>query len=61
MVLEQNQSFDEFPIGGVPIVYHFASPLVKKILCPIDGENGIKQKCKQQTKEVALKATDFLL
>ena len=25
--LEQNQSFNEFPIGGVPIVCHFASPL----------------------------------
>ena len=28
MVLGQNQSFDEFPIGGVPIVCHFASPVV---------------------------------
>ena len=30
VVLEQNQSFDEFPIGGVPIVCHFADPLVTK-------------------------------
>ena len=29
--LEQNQSFDEFLIGGVPIVCHFASPLVTKM------------------------------
>ena len=28
VVLEQNQSFDELPIGGVPIVCHFADPLV---------------------------------
>ena len=28
MVLGQNQSFNDFPTGGVPIVSHFASPLV---------------------------------
>ena len=28
----------------------FTSPLVTKTLCPIDGVNGIKLKCKQQTK-----------
>ena len=28
MVLGQNQSYGEFPIDGVSIVYHFVSPLV---------------------------------
>ena len=32
LVLQQNQSFDKFPIGGVPIVCHFASPLVRMTL-----------------------------
>ena len=61
MVLGQNQSFDKFPIGGVPIVCHFASPLVTFFLCPIDGVNGIKLKCKQETKYVPLKAADFIV
>ena len=60
MVLEQNQSFNEFPIGGVSIVYHFASPLVTTQLCPIDGLNGIKLKYKQQKILLALKATNFM-
>ena len=42
--IKQNQSFNEFSIGGTPIVYHFVSPLVTKVLRPTDGENGIKPK-----------------
>ena len=38
-----NQSFDELSIGGIPIVYNFASPLATKILClNRDGVIGIK-------------------
>ena len=44
VVLGQNQSFDKFPIGDVPIACHFVSPLATKILCPIDGSDGIKLK-----------------
>ena len=29
---EQNLTFDEFPIGGIPIAFHFTGPLVPKIL-----------------------------
>ena len=44
--IEHNQSFDELTIGGVPIVFHFASslfasPLVRKT---IDSVNDIKLK-----------------
>ena len=44
--IEQNQSFNELTIGGVPIVFHFASslfasPLVRKT---IDSVNDIKLK-----------------
>ena len=42
--IKQNQSFNEFSIGGTPIFYNFARPLVTKILCPTDVVNGIKLK-----------------
>ena len=33
MVLGPIQSFKEFSIDDIPIVYNFASPLVTKVLC----------------------------
>ena len=30
--IEKNQSFNEFPIDGIPIVFQFASPLEKKCI-----------------------------
>ena len=57
MVLEQNQSFNDFLTGGIPIVCHFS---VKNLLWPIDGVNGIKLKYKQQKILLALKATNFM-
>ena len=35
-------------------------PLLAKLLCPKNGIIGIKLKCKQQIKQVALKAADFV-
>ena len=53
VLLGQNESFDEFTIGGIPIVYSFASPLVTKILC-------MKLKQRQQAKQMCLKAANFI-
>ena len=47
-----NQSFD------VPIVCHFPSPLVN--MCPINGANGIKLNCAEQTKSITPIAADFI-
>ena len=53
---EQNQSLDEFSIGGISVVFYYASPACSdKKSYLIDGVNIIKV----ERKQVALKGIDF--
>ena len=35
--IREYQSFDELSIDVIPVVYHFASPLMTKISCQAEG------------------------